>query len=413
MEKTLFSLSEMGGIELWEVIDAYYECRRRKRRTVNAMKFELNWEAEAVSLWGDINNGTYRPGRSIAFIVTKPTKREIFAADFRDRVVHHLIARKILPLLEARFIDDSYSTREGKGTLYGINRIAAQLREVSCNYTVDCYIMRLDIEGFFMSIVKEMLYKEIKELVNEEYAGTDRTLLLWLIYLTVMNRPEENCIRKSPQSAWEGLPARKSLFGGDGTCGLPIGNLTSQLLALLHLDPLDHLIREEWGIEGHGRYVDDMVLIDRSKARLLAVREKIDRWLREHGHRLHPRKVYLQHFRKGVLFVGGMIRPGYILMGHRSIGFAQEYIRQQNRLAEKAGGEVTQEQVDHFVASMNSYLGMTQQFKAFGISQDLMRRVSPQWYRYAYFLRRGRQCKIIRNTRAIFIHTCYASTWEP
>ena len=127
MEKTLFRLSEMGGIELWEVVDAYYECRRRKRRTVSAMKFELDWESECVSLWESINNGTYRPGRSIAFIVDKPTKREIFAADFRDRVVHHLIARKIQPLLEAQFIDDSYSTREGKGTLYGIRRIASQL----------------------------------------------------------------------------------------------------------------------------------------------------------------------------------------------------------------------------------------------------------------------------------------------
>ena len=67
MEESLFSISEMGGIELYEVIDAYYECRRRKRRTVNAMKFELDWEQEALSLWHDINNGTYWPGRSIAF----------------------------------------------------------------------------------------------------------------------------------------------------------------------------------------------------------------------------------------------------------------------------------------------------------------------------------------------------------
>lgn len=67
MEETLFGIKEMGGIELWEVIDAYYECRKRKRRTINAMKFEIDWEAEAVRLWEDLNNGTYRPGRSIAF----------------------------------------------------------------------------------------------------------------------------------------------------------------------------------------------------------------------------------------------------------------------------------------------------------------------------------------------------------
>ena len=400
MEETLFGIGEMGGIELWEVIDAYYECRRRKRRTVNAMKFEYDWESEAVSLWTDINSGTYRPGRSIAFVVNKPTKREIFAADFRDRVVHHLIARKILPLLEARFIDDSYSTREGKGTLYGINRIAQQLREVSRNYTEDCYIMRLDIEGFFMSIVKRMLYDEVETLVKEEYKGNDQTLLLWLIWLTVMNRPEVNCIRKSPASEWDGLPARKSLFGGDGTCGLPIGNLTSQLLALLHLDPLDHLIKEVWLIEGYGRYVDDMVLIDRSKEMLLAVRQKIDNWLQQRGHRLHPRKVYLQHFRKGVLFVGGMIRQGYVLMGHRSIGFAHEYIRQQNLFAEFSKTALTREQTSHFVASMNSYLGMTQQFCAFNVSHEMISRLSSPWYRYVYFSCRGRRCKMVARLAA-------------
>lgn len=310
-------------------------------------------------------------------------------------MVHHLIARKILPLLEARFIDDSYSTREGKGTLYGINRIAEQLRKVSRDYTVDCHIMRLDIEGFFMSIVKQMLYDEIEALVKKEYKGSDQTLLLWLIYLTVMNRPEVNCIRKSSRREWDGLPARKSLFGGDGTSGIPIGNLTSQLLALLHLDPLDHLIREEWDIEGYGRYVDDMVLIDRSIEKLLKVRGLINKWLRERGHRLHPRKVYLQHFRKGVLFVGGMIRPGYVLMGHRSIGFATDYIREQNQLIERVGGQVTKEEVAHFVASMNSYLGMTLQFQAFGVSHDMIGSLSPLWYRHAYFTRRGRRCKMV------------------
>ena len=327
-------------------------------------------------------------------MVNKPTKREIFAADFRDRVVHHLIARKILPLLEARFIDDSYSTREGKGTLYGINRIAEQLRVVSRNYTEDCHIMRLDIEGFFMSIVKQMLYEEIEAVVKKEYEGSDQTMLLWLIYLTVMNRPEENCIRKSPRWEWNGLPARKSLFGGDGTRGIPIGNLTSQLLALLHLDPLDHLITEVWGIEGYGRYVDDMVLIDRSKEKLLKVRGLIDKWLRERGHRLHPRKVYLQHFRKGVLFVGGMIRPGYVLMGHRSIGFATDYIRQQNRIIDNNDGNVSRDQTEHFVASMNSYLGMTQQFKAFNVSKGMVNSISPKWFRYVTFIRHGPHCKM-------------------
>lgn len=106
-----------------DVFEAYFECRKKKRNTCNALAFESDYERRCVELWREINAGTYRPSRSIAFIINKPVKREIFAADFRDRVVHHLIAHRLVPLLEEKFIDDSYSTRKGKGTLYGIERV--------------------------------------------------------------------------------------------------------------------------------------------------------------------------------------------------------------------------------------------------------------------------------------------------
>lgn len=98
-----------------DVFEAYFECRKKKRNTCNALAFESDYERRCVELWREINAGTYRPSRSIAFIINKPVKREIFAADFRDRVVHHLIAHRLVPLLEEKFIDDSYSTRQGKG----------------------------------------------------------------------------------------------------------------------------------------------------------------------------------------------------------------------------------------------------------------------------------------------------------
>lgn len=395
MEELLFGQNDIGGIELWEVIDAYYHCRKRKRSTVNAMQFEVYWEEECRRLWEDINSGTYRPGRSIAFIVNKPVKREIFAADFRDRVVHHLIADKIIGILEAQFINDSYSTREGKGTLFGINRIAEQLRKVSRDYTEDCYIMRLDIEGFFMSIVKQMLFEEAEQIVRERYHGNDRELLLHLLRLTVNNRPEKNCIRKTPPSSWRGLPQRKTLFGGDGTKGLPIGNLTSQLLALLHLDPLDHLITEKWGIEGYGRYVDDMVLIDHSREKLLAVREKIDDWLQEHGHRLHRRKFYLQHYRKGVLFVGGMIRPGYVLMGHRSLSFCMESLHGYNEILRRKG-TADDCLIRHFISSMNSYFGLMQQYRTYRVAHQVVGLIDPLWFNYVTVVSKGGRIKLAK-----------------
>ena len=394
MEESLFSLRETGGIELWEVMDAYKACRRHKRNTINALRFELNWEVECVSLWEDINSGTYRPGRSIAFIVTKPTKREIFAADFRDRVVHHLIAQKIVPLLESQFINDSYSTREGRGTLYGIHRVEEQIRQESDNYTRDCYVMKLDIEGFFMAINKRMLYAEVEAFLRERYHANDLPLLLWLIRLTVMNRPEQGCVFRCPRRMWRGLPKTKSLLGTDGTHGLPIGNLTSQLLALLHLDGLDHLVREEWGVEGYGRYVDDMVFVSRSRRRLLEVRGKVGEWLTAHGHRLHPKKMYLQHYSKGVLFIGGMILPGRKFLSRRTVRFMRDALEACHRLV---GGSTNPPLVvkERVRATMNSYFGMLQHYDALRLTSHIICQLPKDWFQWMYVVRQGHRCKMV------------------
>jgi RNA-directed DNA polymerase len=126
MQLTLFSKSETAflkkGFTLVEVFEAYFSCRSNKRNTINALAFELDYESNLIQLWNELNDGSYQPGKSIAFIVHKPVQREIFAADFRDRVVHHLIINKLNPFFEKEFIQDSYACRVGKGTHYGISR---------------------------------------------------------------------------------------------------------------------------------------------------------------------------------------------------------------------------------------------------------------------------------------------------
>ncbi len=96
-------------IELEELFEAYYSCRKNKRNTTNALAFEIDYQSNLIQLCKEINSGNYQIGRSIAFIVNQPVKREIFAADFRDRIVHHLIINKLNPLFEKEFIQDSYA----------------------------------------------------------------------------------------------------------------------------------------------------------------------------------------------------------------------------------------------------------------------------------------------------------------
>ena len=126
MQLSLFSTSETtelkDGFSLEAIFEAYFSCRSNKRNTINALAFELDYESNLIQLWNELNDGSYQPGKSIAFIVHKPVQREIFAADFRDRVVHHLIINKLNPLFEKEFIQDSYACRVGKGTHHGISR---------------------------------------------------------------------------------------------------------------------------------------------------------------------------------------------------------------------------------------------------------------------------------------------------
>ncbi len=83
-QSELFPMEETGGISLEDVFSAYFDCRRKKRNTYNALAFESDYERKCIDLWREINSGTYRPSRSIAFIINKPVKREVFAADFRE-----------------------------------------------------------------------------------------------------------------------------------------------------------------------------------------------------------------------------------------------------------------------------------------------------------------------------------------
>jgi RNA-directed DNA polymerase len=156
MQTTLFK-TEIKFDFTEELFEAYFDCRSNKRNTINALAFEKHFEHNLFQLQKEISEGSYEPDRSIAFIVNKPVQREIFAADFRDRVVHHFLINKLNPLFEKEFINDCYASRVGKGTHYGIKRTDVFIKACSKNYSTDCYILKLDIQGFFIHINRNIL----------------------------------------------------------------------------------------------------------------------------------------------------------------------------------------------------------------------------------------------------------------
>ena len=142
---------------LENIYRAYRRCRRRKRATCNALLFEQDLEENLLALHEELNSGTYAPGRSIAFLVKKPKQREIFAADFRDRVVHYLLAGYLEPAWEARFIHDSYACRKGKGTHKGVERLKGFTRKVTANGSRPAWYLQLDVRGYFVTLDRNIL----------------------------------------------------------------------------------------------------------------------------------------------------------------------------------------------------------------------------------------------------------------
>lgn len=136
----------------------YRQCRRTKRTTANALAFEVNAEANLLALQQELRTHTYRPGRSICFITDGPKPREVFAANFRDRAVHHLLVAHQERVFEPIFIHDSYACRKGKGALAASDRLMTFLRQVTANGRRPAWALKLDVASFFPSIHKATLY---------------------------------------------------------------------------------------------------------------------------------------------------------------------------------------------------------------------------------------------------------------
>lgn len=314
---------------LAELFLSYWSARSNKRNTQSQVRFERNLVANLLALYHDIASGRYRVGRSMCFIVERPVKREIFAASFRDRIVHHLLFRWLSPVFEPLLIHDAYSCRKGKGTLFGIRRLEHHIRSVSRNFTEPCWILKLDIEGYFMHIDRARLYDIISSVLLAKglHRESQFKTMDFLLRQVVFNDPTRNCYVKGSRSDWSGLPDSKSMFHAREGCGLPIGNLTSQLFSNIYLNEFDQFVKRELKCKHYGRYVDDFYVVSSDRTWLLGLipgmSEFLSRNLLLH---IHPRKLFLQRQESGIPFLGVVLKSGRRYMQHGTRCRMQEHM---------------------------------------------------------------------------------------
>ena len=303
-----------------ELFIAYKSAKNGKSASLEVQAFSENEKDNIAKLSEEIYSRTYTPSASTAFIVHKPVKREIFAANFRDRVVHHFLFNQVERWWDTHFIADNYSCRKQKGTLYGIKRLSRHMRSVSGCYTKDAYVLKLDLQGYFMSLNRKMIYDRVLWGLDRQFPekGFNYQICKFLWKVIIFNDPTKNAIMQCPRSAWKGLPASKSLFKQPKGQGIAIGNLTSQLVSNIYLDQLDRYVTFQLGFKHYGRYVDDFYIVHTNKNELIKATKVIENYLEKHLRlTLHPNKRHLQHINKGVAFLGAVIYPYRIHPGKR------------------------------------------------------------------------------------------------
>lgn len=356
-----------------DIFEAYYDCLKRKRSKNSAIAYRMGGEgleAKLLSLRDRINDRTYHPGTSICFVVRKPRYREVFAADFEDRIVHHYIALRTEPLFESIFSPRTFNCRKGKGQLYGVKMLSDDIRKATENYTRDAWICKCDIKGFFMSIDKQLLEDKVDRFIVERYKGDDIEDLRFLCRTVIRHHPEDDCIRRSPAEYWTHLSPDKSLFTNGRGKGIAIGNLFAQHFANFLLNDLDWYL-EEIGIEYHGRYVDDFYMIHHDKDFLLSRVPLIRAKLADLKLTLHPRKFYFQHYTKGVSFTGAIVKPWSMYVEGRVLNNFEAAVKRLGRVRKV-------DQIYHHVASVNSYLGQMAHVNEYGAKRRILANLNPR-----------------------------------
>lgn len=262
-------------IEIENLRRAMEAAAKGKRDRPAVARFLNNADKELARLHEELQSGRYIPLPYRCFRIYDPKPRTISCADFRDRVVHHAVCDVIGPLIERRFIFDSWACRKGKGT----HRATARAQQLARRFT---YFLKLDVASFFDSVDHEILIALLARQFREPR-------LLALIETIV----------------------RVPLAGAPPGKGLPIGNLTSQWFANLYLDGADHLVKERLRVPGYVRYMDDMVLFADSKAVLWAAHDAVAAFLADERRlSLRASATRLAPCTEGVPFLGMRIFPG-------------------------------------------------------------------------------------------------------
>ena len=297
--KTQLTATFEDIISVENLLEAWKEFIKGKRGKRDVQEFQLRLMDNILSLHHDLANHTYQHGGYHVFHIFDPKPREIHKASVRDRLLHHAIYRILYPFFDKTFIADSFSCRDNKGTHKALNRFRSFGYIVSKNNTRTCWVLKCDIRKFFANI--------------------DHVILLEILAKYLLDKDIMRLLEEVIESFSSGRPH----------IGLPLGNLTSQLLVNIYMNEFDQFVKHRLnnkhsnilknvGMLGGAketyyiRYADDCVIFSENRRILEEYISYIRAFLeRELKLKLHPQKLFIKTLASGVDFLGWVHFPDH------------------------------------------------------------------------------------------------------
>ena len=340
------------NITFEELYEAYNLCLNNKKNKIGTYGFvNENLCKNLVNLLDELNSRQYFPRPSNCYVITDPALREIYAAQFVDRVVQHFYMKEVEEFLEAELADGCCSCRKKKGNDYALDLLRKYLTETSENGKKCCFFLKIDLSGYFMSIDRKQISNRFSELIKNKYVGNHKDLLLYLTPIIFENNPAENCVYKCNEKVRKNVPDRRKM-NPKSDYGMAIGNLTSQAGSNLNLNEFDHYVTEKLNLSKYIRYVDDIVIISDCKENLSEALPYIIEKLKETHQYISKKKTKIDTAYHGVPFLGKVSYPYGYQTAKKTTA-----IRLYRRAREL---QFTNE--ENFLAKTNSQIGMLKKY---------------------------------------------------
>lgn len=351
---------------------AFICAKRHKAKKPYVLHFERNLKENIESLCDDLWTRRYKPEPSTCFVIQRPKKREVFAAQFRDRIVHHLYYNYTHELFERTFIQDTYSCIPGRGTHYGIERMEQHIRQESHNWQRPCYALKIDIRGYFMHINRRRLLDiataSLTKMADHQANGgmkwhdvIDMDFILWLTHEIVLLDPTDGCRHVGNPSEWDDVDASKLMANAPADCGMPIGNLTSQLFSNVYMNPFDQMVKRLQHFLHYGRYVDDSATVCFDRQRLTDAIPLMRDFLKDElCLDMHMGKTQIIDVRYGVEFLGAFIKPYRTYICNRSL----------SRIRQEAA-DVRHMGRGQAFRTVNSLLGVMSHYSSYNLRREI------------------------------------------